>query len=63
VLLSYVAGELDAVEPVAGRVFDALASADSSVFGSVVPRLGAALASMAAPVALLLDDVHLLRST
>jgi LuxR family maltose regulon positive regulatory protein len=59
VLLSYVAKALDAVEPVAGRVFDALASPGSSVPGSVVPRLGSAFASMTAPVALVLDDVHL----
>jgi LuxR family transcriptional regulator, maltose regulon positive regulatory protein len=51
-LLSYVAEALDAVEPVGGRVFDALASADSSVPGSVAPRLGAALASMTGPVVL-----------
>jgi LuxR family maltose regulon positive regulatory protein len=63
VLLSNVAEALDAVEPVGGRVFDALASADSSVLGSVVPRLGAALASMTAPVALVLDDVHLLHNS
>ena len=40
VLLTYVAEALDAVEPVGGRVFDALASPASSVPGSVVPRLG-----------------------
>jgi len=38
VLLSYAAKALDAVEPVGGRVVDALASADRSVLGSVVPR-------------------------
>ena len=37
VLLSYVAEALDAVEPIGERVFDALASAASSVPGSVVP--------------------------
>jgi LuxR family maltose regulon positive regulatory protein len=60
VLLSYVAEALDAVEPVGRRVFDALASPGSSVPGSVVPRLGAALASMSSPVALVLDDVQVL---
>jgi LuxR family maltose regulon positive regulatory protein len=40
VLLTYVAEALDAIEPVGGRVFDVLASAGSSVPGSVVPRLG-----------------------
>jgi LuxR family maltose regulon positive regulatory protein len=60
VLLSYVAEALNAVEPVSQRVFDALASAASSVPGSVVPRLGSALMSMSRPVVLVLDDVHVL---
>jgi LuxR family maltose regulon positive regulatory protein len=60
VLLTYVAQALDAVQPVGARVFEALASPVSSVPGSVVPRLGAAFASMTTPVALVLDDVHLL---
>jgi LuxR family transcriptional regulator, maltose regulon positive regulatory protein len=60
VLLAYVAHALDAVQPVGGPVFEALASPVSSVPGSVVPRLGAALASMTVPVVLVLDDVHLL---
>ena len=62
VLLSYVAEALDAVEPIGERVFDALASPGSSVPGSVVPRLGAAFSSMTSPVALVLDDVHLLQN-
>ena len=60
VLLTYVTQALDAVQPVSGRVFDALASPVSSVPGSVVPRLGSAFASMTVPVMLVLDDVHLL---
>ena len=60
VLLAYVAEALAAVEPIDGRVFDALASPASSVPGSVVPRLGSAFASMSSPVVLVLDDVHLL---
>jgi len=60
VLLTYVAEALDAVEPIDGRVFDALASPGSSVPGSVVPRLGSAFASMSSPVVLVLDDVHVL---
>src|ERR1700728_4024112 len=60
VLLTYVAKALDAIEPVGGRVFDALAAPASSVTGSVVPRLGSALASMSTPVLLVLDGVHLL---
>jgi len=60
VLLTYIAQALDAVQPVGGRVFEALASPVSSVPGSVVPRLGSAFGSMTAPVALVLDDVHML---
>jgi LuxR family transcriptional regulator, maltose regulon positive regulatory protein len=63
VLLSYVAAALDAVEPIDGRVFDALASPASSVPGAVVPRLGSAFSSMTSPVALVLDDVHVLRNS
>jgi LuxR family transcriptional regulator, maltose regulon positive regulatory protein len=63
VLLTYVAEALDAVQPVGGRVFEALASPVSSVPGSVVPRLGSAFSSMTAPVALVLDDVHLLHDS
>ncbi|HEY6278408.1 MAG TPA: AAA family ATPase [Streptosporangiaceae bacterium] len=62
VLLSYVAEALDAVEPIDGRVFDALASPASSVPGSVVPRLGSAFSSMTSPVVLVLDDVHALHN-
>src|SRR5579871_4728888 len=46
VLLTYVAEALDAIEPISGRVFDALASTGSSVPGSVVPRLSSAFSSM-----------------
>ncbi len=63
VLLSYVAEALNAVEPIDGRVFDALASPVSSVPGSVVPRLGAAFSSMTSPVALVLDDEHALHNS
>jgi len=63
VLLSYVAEALDAVQPVGARVFDALASPASSVPGTVVPRIATAFASMTAPVALVLDDVHALRDS
>ena len=62
VLLTYIAEALNAVAPISGRVFDALASPGSSVPGSVVPRLGAAFAAMTEPVVLVLDDVHVLRN-
>jgi LuxR family maltose regulon positive regulatory protein len=63
VLLRYIAEALDAVEPIGERVFDALASAASSVPGSVVPRLASAFSSMISPVVLVLDDVHVLRNS
>ncbi len=63
VLLSYVAEALNAVEPIDDRVFEALASPSSSVLGSVVPRIGSAFSSMTSPVALVLDDVHMLRNS
>jgi LuxR family maltose regulon positive regulatory protein len=63
VLLRYVAEALDAVQPVGPPVFEALGSPTSSVPGSVVPRLASAFWSMTVPVALVLDDVHMLRST
>jgi len=62
VLLTYVAEALDAVEPIPGRVFDALASPASSVTGSVIPRLAAAFSSMTSPVVLIIDDVHVLHN-
>ena len=62
VLLTYIAEALNAVEPVGQRVFDALASPDSSVFGLVVPRLSNAFASITSPTTLVLDDVHLLHN-
>ncbi len=62
VLLTYVAEALGAVEPIDGRVFDALASPGSSVPGSVVPRLSSAFSSMTSPVVLVLDDVHVLHN-
>ncbi len=46
VLLTYVAVALDRLSPVDSSVFDALASPGVSVEGTVVPRLGAALATI-----------------
>jgi LuxR family maltose regulon positive regulatory protein len=63
VLLSRIAQALDAVEPIDRQVFDALTSPGSSIAGSVVPRLGSALSSRRSPVALILDDVHVLRNS
>ena len=62
VLLAYVAQALNDIEPLDQRIFDALASPVSSVPGSVVPRLISAFWSMTSPVALILDDVHVLHN-
>src|SRR5215471_8539796 len=62
VLLSYLAQALDKIEPIDDQVFAALASPRSSMPGSVVPRLGSAFSSMASPVVLVLDDVHMLHA-
>jgi LuxR family maltose regulon positive regulatory protein len=61
VLLTYLAVGLDRVEPIDPTVFDTLASRGASISQAVLPRLGAALASKALPVVLVLDDVHLLQ--
>jgi LuxR family transcriptional regulator, maltose regulon positive regulatory protein len=63
VLLSRIAQVLDAVEPIDRQVFDALTSAGSSIPGLVVPRLGSAMMSRTSPVALVLDDVHVLHNS
>ena len=60
VLLTYVAAALDRVSRLDQSVFDALASAGVSIEGTVVPRLGAALARMDEDLVLVLDDLHLL---
>jgi LuxR family maltose regulon positive regulatory protein len=61
VLLTYLAVGLDRVEPIDPTVFDTLASRGASISQTVLPRLGAALASKALPVVVVLDDVHLLQ--
>src|SRR3954447_14603274 len=58
VLLTYVAVALDRVSAIGPGVFEALASPDASIEAKIVPRLGAALAAIAEPIALVLDDVH-----
>jgi LuxR family maltose regulon positive regulatory protein len=58
VLLTHVAAALDRVAPVDPGVFDALGSRGVSVEATVVPRLGAALATIGRDVVLVLDDVH-----
>src|SRR3954451_15105631 len=58
VLLTYVAVALDRVSPIDPGVFEALSSPGASVEATVIPRLGAALASVDHPTTLGLDDVH-----
>ena len=60
VLLTYVAAALDRVSPLDPGVFDALASPGVSVEATLVPRLGAALATIDRQLVLVLDDLHLL---
>jgi LuxR family maltose regulon positive regulatory protein len=60
VLLTYLAVGLDRVEPLDPTVLGVLASRGASVGQTILPRLGAALASKALPVVVIMDDVHLL---
>ena len=62
VLLTYVATALDRVSRLDSSVFEALTSPGASIEGTVVPRLGMALATMDEAVVLVLDDLHLLDS-
>lgn len=58
VLLAYIATALDRVFPLDPAVFEALASANASVEATLVPRLARALAAIATPFVLVLDDLH-----
>jgi len=60
VLLTYLAVGLDRVEPIDPSVLGVLACRGVSIGQTVLPRLGAALASKALAVVVVLDDVHLL---
>ena len=59
-LLRYIAVALDRVEPVAPPVFEALSRPGGSIWTSCIPRVCAALAAMAEPVVLVLDDLQFL---
>ena len=61
VLMTHVARGLDRVARVGEDVFEALRFPASALWSSTVPRLGAAFASVASSVVVVLDDVHLLR--
>jgi LuxR family transcriptional regulator, maltose regulon positive regulatory protein len=60
VLLTYLAVGLDRVEPIDPTVLGVLASRGASISQTVLPRLGAALASKVLPVVVVLDNVQLL---
>jgi LuxR family transcriptional regulator, maltose regulon positive regulatory protein len=58
VMLTHMAVALDRIEPISPLVFGALSSQGVSVISTVLPRLGAAVASMSRPVVVLIDDIH-----
>jgi LuxR family transcriptional regulator, maltose regulon positive regulatory protein len=60
VLLSYIAEALNSDGSIAPSVFRKLIAPGDSLWSSGLPRLGAALASRAQPVVVVLDDVHVL---
>jgi len=62
VLLRHIAAALHAAEPLEQPVLDALAEPGTSMWASALPRLGAAL-TRRSQLAVVLDDVHLVRST
>ena len=63
VLLSYVVAGLGRVEPVDEGVLRALEAPSTSIWSTIVPRLGAALASRKKSFVLVLDDVQELHSS
>ena len=62
VLLRHLAAALDSIDPIESRLVEALGSERPSVWGAVMPRLAAHLASGKSPFVLVLDDVDLLES-
>ncbi|MGH1548313.1 LuxR C-terminal-related transcriptional regulator [Leifsonia poae] len=60
VLLAYAAEALNRLQPVPRRVFDALGSPASSLFGTIVPRVASAFATLREPAVLVIDDLHLI---
>jgi LuxR family transcriptional regulator, maltose regulon positive regulatory protein len=62
VLLTYIAVALDRIVALDPSLFEALASPGVSVEATVVPRLGAALATIDEQLVLVLDDLHLLEN-
>ena len=62
VLLRRVAAAIEPIQPLDPRVVDALAAPRGALWTSAVPSLTAAVGSLAAPLVVVLDDAHLLRS-
>jgi LuxR family maltose regulon positive regulatory protein len=62
VLLTYITAALDAVTTIDPGVFEALATPGASIETKLIPRLGAAIASVSEPLVLVLDDVHAITS-
>lgn len=60
VLLSYIAAALNAVEPIDQSVFRGVAAGGTALWSTAVPRLSSAIASVSAPIVIVLDDVHVL---
>ena len=58
VLLRYVAGAMDRIEPLPPEVFDALSGGGGSGWTKRVVRLGNALAARKQPFVLAFDDLH-----
>jgi LuxR family transcriptional regulator, maltose regulon positive regulatory protein len=58
VLLTHVTAAVDGIEALDPRVFRSLAAGGNSLWTTSLPRLGAALRSLQAPLVLVLDDVH-----
>ena len=61
VLVSYLAAALDRLEPLDPAVFEALASPGARVLATVLPRFLAAVSALTGPVALVLDNLELLK--
>jgi LuxR family maltose regulon positive regulatory protein len=58
VFLRYVAAAIHGVEPLPAEVFEALSGPGGSTWSNRVPRVGRALAALARPLVLVLDDLH-----
>jgi LuxR family maltose regulon positive regulatory protein len=58
VFLRYIAAAIHRVEPLPTEVFDALSGPGGSNWSKHVPRVGSALAALAEPLVLVLDDLH-----